>query len=197
MIRSWLFGFILASKVPPLSTRDLELHSLAAILHDVGLDPNPTSPLISTDKCFEVDSANAALKFLSQASEADEEEWDHHRKQLLWDAIALHAVPHIALHKQPEVVATSLGIAIDFVGPESPFSEGLISWGEYEGVVREVPRLGMKTEFGEVMCDICRRKPGPSVGSVAGEWGKKYVEVFPPEGMRVLEVLERGLEILG
>ncbi|KAL8976539.1 MAG: hypothetical protein Q9205_007466 [Flavoplaca limonia] len=197
MIRSWLFGFILASKIPPLSNRDQEIHSLAAILHDVGLDPNPTSSLVSTDKCFEVDSANAALTFLSQSSEVDEKDWDTNRKQLLWDAIALHALPHIALHKQPEVVATSLGIAVDLVGPEGPFSKGLMTWGEYEGVVKEVPRLGMKNEFGEVMCDICKRKPMASVGSVAGEWGEKYVEGFPPEGMRVLEVLERGLEMLG
>ncbi|KAL9639807.1 MAG: hypothetical protein Q9204_000947 [Flavoplaca sp. TL-2023a] len=197
MIRSWLFGFILASKAPALTTRDQELHSLAAILHDVGLDPNPTSSLVSTDKCFEVDSANAALAFLSQASEADEKEWDTNRKQLLWDAIALHAVPHIALHKQPEVVATCLGIALDFGGPEGPFSEGLMTWGEYEGVVRDVPRLGMKTEFVEVMCGICRRKPAACVGSVAEKWGEKYVEGFPPEGMRIFEVLERGLEMLG
>ncbi|KAI4270300.1 MAG: hypothetical protein LQ337_006763 [Flavoplaca oasis] len=127
MIRSWLFGFILASKVPALTTRDQELHSLAAILHDVGLDPNPTSSFISTDKCFEVDSANAALTFLSSSPEVDEMEWDHHRKQLLWDAIALHAVPHIALHKQPEVVATSLGIAVALVGPEGSFSKGLMT----------------------------------------------------------------------
>ena len=72
-----------------------------------------------------------------------------------------------------------------------------MTWGEYEDVVKEVPRLGMKTEFGEVMCDICRRKPVACVRSVAGEWGEKYVEGFPPEGMRTLEVLERGMEMLG
>ncbi len=79
----------------------------------------------------------------------------------------MHAVPHIALHKQPEVVATSLGIATDLVGPEGPFSKGLMTWGDYEAVVRDVPRLGMKDEFGEVMCDVCKRKPVACLGSAA------------------------------
>ncbi|KAL8663668.1 MAG: hypothetical protein Q9168_008050, partial [Polycauliona sp. 1 TL-2023] len=195
MVRSWLFGFIMASKIPSLTSRDLEAHSIAAILHDVGLDPSPSNPLVSDDKCFEVDSANAAIAFLT--SEAPEHEWSKHRKQLVWDAIALHASIHIAMHKEPEVVATTIGIGADLMGPEGPFTRGLLTQDEYEGVVNAVPRLGMASEFGEAMCEICRRKPAACVGSVAEKWGEKYVEGFPPEGMKVIDRLEAGIKKLG
>jgi len=34
--RSWLFGFIIADKIPALAERDREVHSVAAIMHDLG-----------------------------------------------------------------------------------------------------------------------------------------------------------------
>src|SRR5580692_3299943 len=36
--------------------------------------------------------------------------------QLVWDAIALHTTPTLALHKEPEVVMTHSGIAVDVLG---------------------------------------------------------------------------------
>ncbi|KAL8997389.1 MAG: hypothetical protein Q9169_003320 [Polycauliona sp. 2 TL-2023] len=143
MLRSWLFGFIMADKLPHLLTRDREVHSIAAILHDVGFDPS--GALVSEDKCFEVDGAKAAVAFIEQETEkgkgkgGDKDgEWDVHRKQLLWDAIALHAVIHISLHKEPAVVATTLGIGADLMGPSSPLTRGLLSQEEYDGVVNAV-----------------------------------------------------------
>ncbi|KAI4086435.1 MAG: hypothetical protein LQ339_009039 [Xanthoria mediterranea] len=197
MIRSWLLGFLIADKVPHLQSRDREAHSIAALLHDVGLDP--THGLISEDKCFEVDSANAALAFLSQQEEKEQAgavAWDRYRKQLVWDAIALHASIHIALHKkEPEVVATAMGIGADLMGPEEPMFKDLLPREEYETVVAAVPRLGIKTEFAEAMCELCRRKPQACVGSVAERWGERYVEGFKPR--TVLERLEGGIERLG
>lgn len=196
MIRSWLLGFLIADKLPHLQSRDREAHSIAALLHDVGLDP--THGIISEDKCFEVDSANAALAFLAQAEEEKEagaEQYDQHRKQLVWDAIALHASIHIALHKEPEVVATAMGIGADLMGPEEPMFSELLTREEYENVVAAVPRLGIKTEFGEAMCELCRRKSQACVGSVAERWGERYVEGFKPR--TVLERLEGGIGRLG
>ncbi|KAI4229056.1 MAG: hypothetical protein LQ349_006447 [Xanthoria aureola] len=194
MIRSWLLGFLIADKLPHLQSRDREAHSIAALLHDVGLDL--THGFISEDKCFEVDSANAALAFLAQEqAKAEEEDWAKYRKQLVWDAIALHASIHIALHKEPEVVATAMGIGADLMGPEEPMFKDLLTPKEYENVVAAVPRLGIKTEFGEAMCELCRRKPQACVGSVAEKWGERYVEGFKPR--TVLERLEEGIERLG
>lgn len=36
--RSMLFGFIMASKIPSLVDRDLEVHAIGAIMHDIGWD---------------------------------------------------------------------------------------------------------------------------------------------------------------
>ena len=48
------------------------------------------------------------------AREAGDVDWDKHRVQMVWDAIALHATTSIAWHKEPEVVATSYGINAEF-----------------------------------------------------------------------------------
>ena len=90
-VRSWLFGFIIAAKTPELQGRDLEAHAVAAILHDLGWAWN--SDLVSEDKRFEVDGANAARDFLKREAP----DWDKHRLQLVWDAIALHTIPSIAV----------------------------------------------------------------------------------------------------
>jgi HD superfamily phosphodiesterase len=73
--RSMVLGFIIASKIPSLTDRDLEVHAIAALMHDIGWDP--TGELVSKDKRFEVDGANAAREFLSKEAP----DWDKHRVQ--------------------------------------------------------------------------------------------------------------------
>ena len=90
-VRSWLFGFIIAAKIPERQDRDLEAHAIAAILHDLGWAED--IDLVSDDKRFEVDGAIAAREFL----EREAGDWDKHRLQLVWDAIALHTTPSIAV----------------------------------------------------------------------------------------------------
>ena len=94
-VRGWLLGFVIAAKEPELQGRDLEAHSIAAILHDLGWAE--TGDLVTEDKRFEVDSANAARDFLRREA-AD---WDKHRLQLVWDAIALHTTTSIAVSYFP------------------------------------------------------------------------------------------------
>ena len=133
IIRSLLFGFIIADKVLP--SRDREAHAVAAIMHDLGfpIGHPPHSDIISQDKRFEVDGAHAARKFLQR--EAKAEEWDKHRLQLVWDAIALHTIGSIVFEKEPEVQATSYGIWADFQGPDR-VPGGLLTWDEYNTVVK-------------------------------------------------------------
>ena len=107
-VRSWLFGFIIAAKTPELQDRDLEVHAIAAILHDLGW-AEETSDLVTEDKRFEVDGANAARIFLK--NEAGD--WDKHRLQLVWDAIALHTTPSIAVSYFPSslrLVSSAFGV---------------------------------------------------------------------------------------
>lgn len=61
VVRSWLFASFIGDHIPPLQGRDIELHSIAALLHDLGWSKSPE--LISKDKRFEVDGANAAREF--------------------------------------------------------------------------------------------------------------------------------------
>lgn len=80
VIRSWLFGQAIASNIPNFQDKDNELHAVAAILHDLGWDQ--TGELISKDKRFEIDGANAARDFILR--EGDSKDWDKHRLQLAW-----------------------------------------------------------------------------------------------------------------
>jgi HD superfamily phosphodiesterase len=73
--RSMLFGFIIASKIPSLAERDLEVHAIGALMHDIGWDP--TGELVSKDRRFEVDGADAARNFLRKEAP----DWDKHRLQ--------------------------------------------------------------------------------------------------------------------
>lgn len=133
VLRSVLFGFVIADKVLP--NRDREAHAIAAILHDLGfpIGHPPHSTLISIDKRFEVDGANAARDFLKR--EALPGEWGKHRLQLVWDAIALHTIGSIVFEKEPEVQACAYGIWADFQGPDR-VSNGLLSWDEYNPIVK-------------------------------------------------------------
>ena len=133
IVRSLLFGFIIADKVIPI--RDREAHALAAIMHDLGfpIGHPPHSEIISKDKRFEVDGAHAARDFLRREGEAAQ--WDKHRLQLVWDAIALHTIGSIVFEKEPEVAACAFGIWADFQGPDR-IQGNPLTWDEYNAVVK-------------------------------------------------------------
>ena len=183
VFRSWLFGFAIAGKIESLQGRDQEVHSVSALLHDLGWDT--TGELVSEDKRFEVDGANAARDFLK--SEAGD--WDSHRLQLVWDAIALHTTPSIAEHKEVEVAATCFGILADFVGPDG-IPGGALSWDEYNAIVQGYPRLGLKEGIKEIMCHLCKTKPKTTYDNFVGQFGLKYVEGFSTEGRLAIDLIE-------
>jgi hypothetical protein len=119
VMRSRLFGVLLSetADVAP----DAELLAVAAILHDLGLTDRYTA-----ENRFEVDGASAARAFLKDRGISAQQ------MQVVWDAIALHTTPTLALHKEPEVVMTHSGIAVDVLGA---MVEDLHTayWDEYEG----------------------------------------------------------------
>ena len=85
VMRSWLFGILLSktAEVKP----DAELLAVAAILHDLGLTERYTA-----ENRFEVDGANAAREFMKDRGISAQQ------TQVVWDAIALHTTPTLALH---------------------------------------------------------------------------------------------------
>ena len=103
VMRSWLFGVLLSEDAERAA--DPELLAVSAVLHDLGLTNRYTA-----ENRFEVDGANAAREFLKDRDISKQQ------TQVVWDAIALHTTPTLALHKEPEVVMTHSGIAVDVLG---------------------------------------------------------------------------------
>jgi len=183
--RSWLFGSIISDKIPALKDRDLEVHAVSAILHDVGWDP--TGELVSEHKRFEVDGADAARNFLKKEAP----DWDKHRVQLIWDSIALHTIGSVVFYKEAEVQACCYGIWADFQGPDRVQGPpGLLTWDEYKTVVKELPRLGLMKGLKDVMCHLCRTKPQTTYDNTVGEWGDKYVDDYSRKGKLTQDLLD-------
>jgi hypothetical protein len=163
VMRSWLFGILLseAAEVAP----DAELLAVAAILHDLGLTERYTA-----ENRFEVDGANAAREFMKDRGISVQQ------TQVVWDAIALHTTPTLALHKEPEVVMTHSGIAVDVLGA------GLdrIPQEKQRAILTVFPRLAFKDEFKGCLCNVVRQKPMTATDNILRDFGIRYVEGFTP-----------------
>jgi len=166
---------VIADKTPALAERDREVHAVAAIMHDLGWDP--TNELISTDKRFEVDGAEAAREFLRKEVPG----WDKHRLQLVWDSIALHTTGSIVFHKEPEVAACAYGIWADFQGPDH-VPGGLLTWDEYNEIVKELPRLELMQGLKKAMLHLCHTKPETTYDNMVGEWGDRFSKTYSRKG---------------
>lgn len=184
IMRSWLFGMATADKIPDLVNRDRELHSIAAILHDMGWDERDA--FVSREKPFEVDGADAARDFIEQQPTATE--WDRHRKQVLWDAIALHTYPTVALFKEAEVRATAIGIAADFTGPAG-VPGGALTDAEWKSINAEFPRTGFKSGVMNKLCGFCRDKPETTYNTFVGELGEAMLDDYSRKGRRMVDVI--------
>src|ERR1700691_560437 len=161
VMRSWLFGIVLAESA--VIAPDAELLAVAAILHDLGLTER-----YNGENRFEVDGANAAREFLEESGISAQQ------TQLVWDAIALHTTPTLALHKEPEVVMTHSGIAVDVLGA------GLdrISGEKQGAILAEFPRLALKNRLKDCLCNIVRRKPATTFDNIVRDFGVRYVEGY-------------------
>lgn len=192
VLRSFLFGFCIADKLTNLTNRDREVHAVAAILHDLGWDQS--GAFISPDKRFEVDGAIAARGFLEQ--KAPSSEWDEHRMQLVWDAIALHTTPSIAAYKEPEVAACSLGIGADFRGPDGSPS-GSLTWDEYNAIVKEYPRTGFIDCVTDIFCGLCKTKASTTYDNLVAQVGEAYVDGYSVQGKTCVDLFKASKEALG
>lgn len=157
IMRSWLYGVLLIEANDLTDQIDLEIHAVAAILHDLGWDQTPNSTLISPDRRFEVDGAVAARNFIRKHH--DGETWDERRVQLVWDAIALHAEPSIRDHKELEVRVVGQGIFMDAFGPSAGVSEE-----DYALVVEVFPDEDFIPGLNETMVWLCQTKPATTYG---------------------------------
>jgi hypothetical protein len=161
VMRSWLFGILLSEGAKPAPNP--ELLAVSAVLHDLGLTDRYTA-----ENRFEVDGANAARAFLKNRGISTQQ------TQVVWDAIALHTTPSIALHKEPEVVMTHSGITVDVIG----IGLDRIPQDKLRAVLTEFPRLVFKNQFKERLCSVVRRKPATSFDNVLRDFGSRYIDGF-------------------
>jgi hypothetical protein len=161
VMRCWLFGILLSEGARPAP--DPELLAVSAVLHDLGLTDR-----YAAENRFEVDGANAARAFLKGRGISTQ------RTQLVWDAIALHTTPSIALHKEPEVAMTHSGITVDVIG----LGLDRIAQDKQRAILAEFPRLAFKNQFKDCLCSVVRRKPATSFDNILRDFGSRCVEGF-------------------
>ncbi|KIY67378.1 hypothetical protein CYLTODRAFT_422562 [Cylindrobasidium torrendii FP15055 ss-10] len=189
VIRCSYFALIIARKLPKLDGATPVLIVLATLMHDLGWDP--TGALISPDKRYEVDGANAARDFL-RLNDPDMAEAD---VQLIWDAIALHTTASIAWYKEPEVAATSYGVMADYFGPDL-LGGKVITKDEWKEVIAAFPNTGFADSVRGIMCALCKSKPQTTYDNLLAGFGEDYVAGYKVKGNRLVDHLEAGLDKL-
>ncbi len=111
---------------------DEELFFLGAVLHDLGLNG-----IAQGQARFEVVGADAAVEFLEKEGVAPE------RREVVWDAIALHSSIGIASRKRPEIALVHIGAGVDVMGLElDKLPSDLVA-----KTVEALPRTDFKTKF--------------------------------------------------
>jgi hypothetical protein len=139
---------------------DREIVYIASLLHDLGLSPSHAA-----DKRFEVDGADAASRFLL------ENKYPKSKADVVWDAIALHALVDIADRRQPEVALVHFGAHVDVMGLRiEEISPSLI-----DDTLALYPRIGMKAAFTEALAEIARKKPHTAIGTGLADIGRRLV----------------------
>jgi hypothetical protein len=131
---------------------DPELLYVGAMFHDVGLLAGHRS----AHERFEIDSANAARRFLERYGLPEEQ------VMTVWESIALHTTPEIPRYKQPEVRMVTLGVEYDVLGMH--FDE--LSPLQRDEVLAAHPRPGFKDGIIEAFSAGMRDKPDTTFGTM-------------------------------
>ncbi|KAL0262075.1 hypothetical protein SLS55_003511 [Diplodia seriata] len=77
----------------------------------------------------------------------------------------------------------------DFQGPANTLPPDMLTWADYDAVVRAYPRLGLLGELKDIMCGLCRTKQATTYDNTVGEWGELFVDGYSREGHRTAEML--------
>lgn len=101
-VRTYVYAHEISTQ-PDEPSVDAETLLLACLFHDSG-----TANQYNGDQRFEVESADAAARFLVQ------HRWAEESTHSVWEAIALHTSPQIAERIAPLARHTRLGVRIDF-----------------------------------------------------------------------------------
>jgi hypothetical protein len=142
VLRTFVFGALVAQAQK--LRYDGELFFLAAVLHDLGL----TAEFRGAER-FEVVGADAADVFLKDQGVASE------RREIIWDAIALHTSVGIATRKRPEIALVHIGAGMDVIG------RGLdkLPKNFVEAITDALPRHDFNNAFFKVIVDTIAHAP--------------------------------------
>ncbi|KAI1371229.1 hypothetical protein F4677DRAFT_464479 [Hypoxylon crocopeplum] len=185
-MRAWLFGsLIVAANETLKNSVDIEIQAVGALLHDLGWDMAPDSPITTLDHRFEVDGAIAARKFLEQYGD---ESWDARRTQLVWDAIALHTTRTIAYYKELEVGVVSMGISVDYDGLRTGINNETFS-----RITTEISNADLKKATNDTFTWICAIKPSQTYDNQLQPWGQRYLANYSTEGNLRIDTIFKNL----
>ncbi|KAI0886738.1 uncharacterized protein GGS22DRAFT_158577 [Annulohypoxylon maeteangense] len=174
-MRSWLYGSLIINANETLKNSvDIEVQAVGALLHDLGWDTSPNSPVYTLDHRFEIDGAIAARKFIEKYGD---ENWDARRTQLVWDAIALHTTRTISYFKEFEVATIGMGIAVDYD------KEGAgITTQDFNNIVAAFPDDDLKKATNDTFIYFCATKPAQTYDNQLQPWGERYVANYSTVG---------------
>lgn len=131
---------------------NLELLYAGAMFHDLGLTERYRSSMLR----FEVDSANAARKFLLE-HDVDQADADK-----VWLSIALHTTPGIPEFLAPEVALVTAGVETDVLGIE----RDELSPETLAAVTAAHPRPDFKRRILGAFNDGMKHRPHSTFGTV-------------------------------
>ena len=160
--RVFLFGSLQSRKfgISP----DAELLYVAALFHDTGLVP----PYRGTAQRFEMDSADAARKFMVSHGFSRQE------TDVVWTAIALHTTPEVPYGLDPVIAATTAGVETDVLG----LRLDAIDTVEIDAVTAAHPRPNFKAQILRAFADGFKDRPDTTFGTVNADVLQHFVPGF-------------------
>jgi HD domain len=155
---------------------DPELLYIGAMFHDLGLNEE----FRSSDKRFEVESADAARSFLHEHGVPE----DSVRR--VWTAIALHTTPGVPEFMEPEVALVTAGVEYDVLG---------IGYHDVADIDRaEITALHPRPEFKrnilQAFLDGNATKPDTTFGNVNADVLDRFVPGFKRGNF--VDIIERS-----
>jgi hypothetical protein len=162
-VRSWLFAVLLA-ELQGVSY-DEEVVAVASLLHDLGL-----TEAYRRKRRFEVEGADAA-RALAKAGGMDDR-----RAQLTWYAVALNATLSISPYAEREVGICTAGAGADYAG----LLYERIPTTNAARILSAFPRLRMKHQLKECLCDVARTSPETTYDNFIRDFGERFVEGYKP-----------------
>jgi hypothetical protein len=162
VLRTFVFGSMVgrAQKM----RYDEELFFLGAVLHDLGL----TAEFRGAQR-FEVAGADAADAFLKDQGV------DTERREIIWDAIALHTSVGIVTRKRPEIALVHIGAGIDVVGLElDKLPTALVS-----ETIEKLPRHDFNRAFYAVVVDTIAQAPQSATMTWMAEIANEHIPGCP------------------